>query len=296
MKYKKWFVGFSLLLVLAAAAVMVTRGFNVGIEFTGGTVVEVGYDQRPEIEIIKNQVALLGINGDVQPIGETGVIIRSRDLGTGGQESLLAALTIDNHVPVIDRLDEVGPSIGKELRTKAFLALGIVALAIIIFVAYAFRHVSRPISSWNYGLAAVLALLHDVMIPAGIFALIGGEVNSLFVVGLLSILGLSVNDTIVVFDRIREGLRQSDRDIEKPGAFETLVGTSIKSTMARSINTSLTLVVVLAALWIVGPAATQGLALVMLFGIVTGTYSSIFLASPLLVLMNKRRIANLSQA
>lgn len=290
MKYKKIFISLGIGLTLLAAAVMVLRGFNVGIEFTGGSIIELSYSDRPDIDAIKAGVAELGITGDVQLFGDNQVLVRSRDIAEGGQDALVAAMTIDGQSPTIERADEIGPSIGRELRRRAIASLLVVALAIIVFVAYAFRKVSRPVSSWKYGLAAVLALVHDVAIPAGLFALLGGEVNSLFVVGLLSIVGLSVNDTIVVFDRIRENLRDHDDDIEQPEVFESVVGDSIRQTIARSINTSLTLVVVLVALLALGPDGTKELALVMLFGMIAGTYSSIFFASPLLVAMNKNRL------
>jgi preprotein translocase subunit SecF len=176
-------------------------------------------------------------------------------------------------------------------------------LAIIVFVAWAFRSLEddeeesantkeiknkeKGPSSWSYGFIAVIALFHDIIIPTGIFIWLGLEVNSLFIVGLLSILGLSVNDTIVVFDRIREKVRIAEANPRTAVAFDQMVGESITQTMTRSINTSLTLFVALIALYFVGPAATQDLALVMILGMIVGTYSSIFLASPLLVLWQK---------
>lgn len=288
-RHRQFFISLSLALIVIALSVMVFRGFDVGIDFTGGSVLEVSYSsERPEIEILKEAVSETGIDARVQPFGEQNIIVRSRDLVETERLALLDALEIEEETLTVERFNSIGPSIGKELRTKALLAIIIVALAIIAFVAYVFRKVSTPISSWKYGLAAVFALVHDVVIPAGLFALIGGEINTLFVVGLLSILGLSVNDTIVVFDRIRENLSDLGSDEKRISHFDETVGKSIAQTVARSINTSLTLVVVLVALLIVGPPATTGLALVMLFGTIAGTYSSIFFASPILVWMSKR--------
>jgi preprotein translocase subunit SecF len=207
---------------------------------------------------------------------------------------LLAALNIDEQAPQVERLNTVGPSIGKEVRSKAFLAIALVVVAIILYIAFVFRKVSPGIeedaekipSSWKYGFIAILALLHDIAIPIGVFALFQIEISSLFVVGLLSILGLSVNDTIVVFDRIRENLTTNKEEKTKE-SFAATVGRALRQTMARSINTSLTLLIVLGALLAVGPVAIQELALVLLIGTFVGTYSSIFIASPLLVLWNK---------
>jgi preprotein translocase subunit SecF len=243
---------------------------------------EVSYDERPMLGEVNQVLDGFDFQHNVQPFGESSLIIRTRELSEADRGVLEAAIAIDGHEPNVERFNAVGPSIGKELRTKAIIALTLVAVAIVLFVALVFRHVSKPVSSWKYGIIAVFALLHDVLIPLGIFALLDKDITSLFVVGLLSILGLSVNDTIVVFDRIRENLR--DQNEEDPyESFDNTVGSALKQTITRSINTSLTLVVVLLVLWIVGPFATRDLALVLLIGTVLGTYSSIFLASPLLV-------------
>ncbi|MFT7557370.1 MAG: preprotein translocase subunit SecF [Planctomycetota bacterium] len=288
-RHRQFFISLAIALMVMALSVIVFRGFEVGIDFTGGSVLEVSYEsERPDIDVLKESVAGLGLSARVQPFGEHNIIVRSKDLTESERLSLLSALEIEPDTLSIERFNSIGPSIGKELRTKALLAIIIVALAIVMFVAYVFRKVSTPISSWKYGLAAVFALVHDVIVPAGLFALIGGEINTLFVVGLLSILGLSVNDTIVVFDRIRENLENLGSDEKRIAQFDQVVGKSINQTVARSVNTSLTLVVVLVALLIFGPPATIGLALVMLFGTIAGTYSSIFFASPLLVWMSKR--------
>jgi len=192
----------------------------------------------------------------------------------------------------------IGPSVGKELRTKSIIAIILVSLGIIAFIAFAFRHVSQPVKSWKYGSVAVVALIHDIIIPTGAFALLGYffgyEVDLLFVMGLLVILGYSVNDTIVVFDRTRENLsRLQDGDdatnvingkqVSPNSTFGQVVGLSLDQTFARSLNTSLTTLVVLVCLYIFGGESTNHFALMLIVGVVSGTYSSIFLASPLLV-------------
>jgi len=293
-KNKFIFLTIAALLVVASIVIVAVKGLNIGIEFTGGSVVEVSYDERPDTETINQALASYDFRPSVQAFGEEGYIIRTRELSEADRGVLLAALNIDEQAPQVERLNTVGPSIGKEVRSKAFLAIALVVVAIILYIAFVFRKVSPGIeedaekipSSWKYGFIAILALLHDIAIPIGVFALFQIEISSLFVVGLLSILGLSVNDTIVVFDRIRENLTTNKEEKTKE-SFAATVGRALRQTMARSINTSLTLLIVLGALLAVGPVAIQELALVLLIGTFVGTYSSIFIASPLLVLWNK---------
>ena len=183
------------------------------------------------------------------------------------------------------RFEAVGPSIGKELANNARTSIIIVILSIIAYVAWAFRHVSRPVASWKYGLAAVIALVHDVIIVIGVFSVLGHfygiEVNSAFVAALLTVLGYSVNDTIVVFDRVRERLPKSTEN------FEGTINTSLNQTIVRSINTSLTVLFALLAIIIYGGESIRYFALALFIGIFFGTYSSIFLASPLLLWFEK---------
>jgi preprotein translocase subunit SecF len=185
--------------------------------------------------------------------------------------------------------DSIGPSVGKELTSKAIMAIILVSLAIICFIAFAFRKVSKPVSSWKYGIIAVITLFHDVAIPVGVFTLLshfqGVEVDTLFVVAVLTILGLSVSDTIVVFDRIRENLRN-----RVSTSFDETVGRSLEQSYVRSICTSLTVILVLLSLFFFGPSSTKYFALMLTAGMFFGTYSSIFLASPLLVLVEEWQV------
>lgn len=281
-KNKFILLAISAVLVVGSLIAIATKGFTVGIEFTGGSVIEVAYTERPENTQIQNQLKQNGFDAQVQAFGENNVIIRTRDVSESERQALLAALVIDEQVPVEQRFNSIGPSIGKALRSKALVAIGVTLLVTIFFIAYAFRHVSKPVSSWKYGIVAIITLFHDVVIPAGIFALLGYEVNSLFIVGILSILGLSINDTIVVFDRIRENLKNNEAT-KTDMPFTQVVGTSLRQTLVRSFNTSFTLILVLIALYVVGPETTQNLALVLGLGMLFGTYSSICVASPLLV-------------
>lgn len=283
--YRKWFIGFSALLVFAAIIVTGIKGLDYGIEFTGGSVLEVSYDEKPALDDVRTSLETAGFTDVLlQPFGEDGYVVKTQPITEAERKSLISAMTIGESDLSIERFNSIGPSVGKQLRIKSLYALIMVSIGIVLFVAYAFRHVSKPISSWRYGLVAVIALLHDILIPIGILTLLGTEVDTLYVVGLLSILGLSVNDTIVVFDRIRENLAHNqEKTIYED--FTKVVGSAISQTITRSIFTSLTLVVVLMALYFAGPVATQTLSLVLLLGTLVGTYSSIFLASPLLTLL-----------
>jgi preprotein translocase subunit SecF len=179
--------------------------------------------------------------------------------------------------------------LGAELARKGMMALGLSVLFIIIYIAFAFRAVSRPVSSWKYGLIAIAALIHDVVIPTGVFAILGHfygvEIDSLFLTALLTIFGLSISDTIVVFDRIRENLKK-----HRTEPFAETVGKSLEETFVRSLNTSLTVILALLALLLFGGQPTRYFALALTIGMIVGTYSSIFIASPLLVVWGKRSI------
>jgi preprotein translocase subunit SecF len=192
--------------------------------------------------------------------------------------------------PEVKRFDSIGPLLGAEALSKSLLSIFFVLLAIVIFITIAFRKVSEPVSSWKYGLITVFALLHDVLVPAGVFAVLGHfygfEVDTLFVTALLVILGFSVHDTIVVFDRVRENLKFA-RVSHVKKTFEEIVGDSIGQTFVRSINTSMTTLFALAVLYVIGPEVTKHFSLALLVGITAGTYSSIFLGSPLLVTVEK---------
>lgn len=279
------------LLSLLAVAALLMWGLKPGIDLSGGSLLQVSYtDARPTVAEVQAAVAPLKFGEvRVQTSGTNGYILRQRDLTQDEHVSLLNALGTLSAVHE-DQYTSIGPSLGAELLQKAWIAIVLVVILIILFIAFAFRGVSKPVASWKYGIVAIITLVHDVLIPTGLFALLGhlagAEVDSLFIVGLLTILGISINDTIVVFDRIRENLRLNE-ERHKREAYDEVVGRSIMQTLARSINTSLTVVIVLAALYILGPASTQAFALTLIVGMVAGTYSSIFLASPLLVVWEK---------
>ena len=290
--YRKVFFALSGIVVAAAIASIAIFGLNFGIEFTGGELIETKYDVRPERSLVEAQLDTLELGAySLRAAGNDEFILRVRPLEETEREFVFAAVTsIGESTGTVERFNSVGPTIGTELRNKAWIALLAVLLAIIFFIAIAFRKVSEPVSSWKYGIIAVLALIHDVIVPTGLFAALGyffgAEVDVLFVMALLAILGYSVNDTIVVFDRVRENLKENEEK-NRNEDFELTVGKSLNQTYMRSINTSLTTLVVLLALFFVGSEVTQDFALVLIAGVLAGTFSSIFLATPLLVTVQK---------
>ncbi len=304
LKYKKIFFATALVLILGSLGALIWKGFVLGVDFTGGSVLEVSYVNRPSIDVIKGMVMPLRPDARIQELGAESIIVRTEPIDQATKNSILSALVIDGQSPTEKRFNTIGPSIGSELRAKSLLSIIVVSLAIILFIAFAFRGVSgsvdssqgsenkpRYLSSWKYGLVAIVVLAHDILIPAGVFAFFGLQVDTLFVVGLLTILGISVNDTIVVFDRIRENLQVNDTK-HLHQSFETMVGNSIDQTFTRSLMTSVAVLLALAALWIWGPETTRNLSIAMFLGMFFGTYSSIFIASPLLVVWEKWQSKN----
>ena len=291
-QFRKIFVGLSALLIILSALAIGVFGLKPSIDFTGGSLIEVtaGQASQGDIEGVVSGIAQDSIS--VRPT-ESGFIVRTRDLTPQELTSVEDGITALGKSASVDRVSTVGPSLGQELYRKALVAIALVSLGIMIFIGFAFWRVSKPVSSWVYGLVTLGTLLHDVIIPAGVFALLGAtlhvEVDALFVVALLTVLGYSVNDTIVVMDRIRENLRvNQEKGMHED--FDRTVGKSLTQTYARSINTSLTTIVVLLALFFFGGSQTEDFALALLIGVAAGAYSSIFFASPMLVM-----IANLGK-
>jgi preprotein translocase subunit SecF len=277
-----------ILLVIAIGAIVVF-GLPLSIDFTGGSLVQVTYtNPRPNPAALEQALAPLKLGElTVLPSGKNDITLRAPTLTPAEHTAVLNALSENGSAPLTeDQFNSIGPSLGSQLGQKAVWAILAVILAIVIYIAWAFRRVSKPVSSWIYGLTVVAILVHDIIIPTGFYAILahytGAEVDSLFAVALLAILGYSVNDTIVIFDRVREHLNTNQREhIAEP--FEQTVGKSITETLGRSINTSLTVVLALLALTFLGAPATINFAIVLLVGVVAGTYSSILLAAPLLV-------------
>jgi len=287
-KYKKIFISISAVLVSLSIVSILVFGLNFGIDFRGGSLLEVEYTTlRPEQKIVEENIKPLSIGEIlVQPMGEMGYSIKTRDITDTERASIIEALGTDT---TEKSFTSIGPSVGAELVRKSIISFIIVALGIIFWIAFSFRKVSKPVSSWKYGMIAIVSLIHDVTISAGVFALLGyftgAEVDTLFVVAVMTILGLSVSDTIVVFDRIRENIR-----VGHFKTFEETVGRSINQVYSRSIATASTVIIALLALVFFGPESTRVFAIMLTAGMFFGTYSSIFLASPLLVMINKNLI------
>ncbi len=291
-RYRKWYYLFSALLILVSVASIWLWELNFGIDFTGGSLMEVEYkDARPPQDELMKKAADAGL-GDViiQSAGERGYILRFKEIDEKIHQSFLVSLGRDTFEE--KRFETVGSIIGKELRAKAELAIGLVIIAVLLYIAWAFRRVSRPISPFRYGIFAIVALFHDVFIIVGLFSILGHffrvEIGIPFVAVLLTVLGYSVQDTIIVFDRIRENLTRLHM-----GHFEDLVNRSINETMARSLNTSLTTIISLLAIFFFGGETLKYFSLALIGGIAIGTYSSIFTASQLLVTFQHRKFFNI---
>ena len=293
-KHRTIFFALTALLVAASLASLSVFGLHQSLEFTGGSYVQMSYDgTRPSPEALTRNLEDAGFkNFSLREFGASGYVLRAQTLSEMQRGQLPAILSYQGGTAHIDQLTEIGPTIGIELRNKSLVALALVLLCILLFVAFAFRKVSQPVSSWIYGLIALVTLVHDVIIPVGFFALLGhitgAQVDTLFVTAVLTVLGFSVHDTIVVFDRVRENLRiNHDRNRKEP--FEETAGRSLNQTFVRSVNTSLTVLFTLLILYFTGPASTQTFAITLLVGIIAGTYSSIALATPLLVQIEQWR-------
>ncbi len=293
-KHRNIFFALTALITLLALSSLALWGLHLGTDFTGGSLVEVQYDGvRPPPEALTHTLEDAGFKGiSLRETGANGYTLRSAALTDKQRGDLSAIFSYQGGTAHIAQLTEVGPIIGLELRNKALIALGLVLLCILLFIAFAFRKVSQPVSSWIYGLIALVTLIHDVIVPVGFFALLGhltgAQVDTLFVTAILTVLGFSIHDTIVVFDRTRENLR-INHDRNRKEDFAETAGRSLNQTFVRSINTSLTVLITLLILYFVGPASTKDFSLTLLVGIIAGTYSSIFLATPLLVQVEKWR-------
>lgn len=278
-KRKTWFSLSGLLVALSIAA-LALWGINLGIDFTGGSSLEVTFeDQRPSVVEVQQSLSDLELsNLVVKPVGERGMILRFQEIDEQTHQQVMDKLGAG---VAQERFDSVGPSIGDELKRKSFYAVTAVLIAIIIYIAWAFRKVSQPVASWKYGITAIIALFHDAIIVLGVFAVLGQffgiEINTAFIAALLTVLGYSVNDSIVVFDRIRENLPYSEQN------FEGTIDTSVNQTITRSMYTSATTTLVLLSILVLGGTTITGFVTALLVGILIGTYSSIFLASPLLM-------------
>lgn len=280
-----WISGF---MVIAAVAALAVWQLKLGIDFTGGSLQQIAYSKnRPMHEAIGKHFDDSGIRErEIKAFGEKNVIVRFHTIDDATHQKLLTELKKDDAALEEVSFESIGPTISEELRGKSLQAIALALFMILGYISLVFRRVSYPISSWKYGVAAIVAVFHDLVILLGFFAVLGkfagAEITSSFIPAFLTVLGFSVHDTIVVFDRIRENL------LKYRGAFDEIVEKSIGETVVRSINTSLTVLLVLSSLYFLGGESLKNFALALLIGIAVGTYSSIFVASPLLVVWHNR--------
>ena len=282
LKYKKIYFIFSAILILANLGFLIVFGLKPGIDFTGGSILEIEYKtERPSNQEIKETLSDLDL-GEVliQPTEERGIILKMKDISEDTHQEVLEKLK-ENKELEERRFESIGPVIGRELKQKTKIVIILSLLAIVLYIAWAFRKISRPIPSWQYGIASLIALFHDVLIPIGILSVLGKfyevQITIPVIAALLAVLGYSINNTVVVFDRIRENL------LRRAGTYQEIVNNSLNQTLTRSLNTSLTTLFVLVAIFFLGGLTLKYFALALILGIIAGTYSSLFLASPILV-------------
>ena len=284
--YKFWFAVSGLILLFGIVSLSL-YGLKLGIDFRGGTSIELQFNQNYDITKVRDAVTKQNVgNFQLQSAGSNEVIIETQTLTTDQTNKMLADITSEAGDFKQLSLDTIGPVIGQELKKDAIYELLLVSLGIVLYIGYAFRKVAKPVTSWRFGWSAIIALVHDLLFVLGIFSLLGHfrgvEIDSLFVTAMLTVLGFSVHDTIVVFDRIRENLK-----VYAGESIEFVVNHSISQTIVRSLNTSLTVLFVLLALLLFGGDTIKYFVLALFIGILVGTYSSIFIASPVLVVWQK---------
>lgn len=287
--YRNVWLSISTILVIFSLIFVAIFGLKFGIDFTGGSLMEIEVSADVARESLQQTFGETGYqDAIIQTSGETGYLIRLPALTEEEHQEIITALKTKHSSITEARFDSIGPVIGKELQRTATTGVIITLVLIGLYVAWAYRKVSEPVASWKYGILTILTAFHDVIIPLGAFALFGKlfgwEVGTAFVAALLTILGYSITDTVVVFDRTRENLMR-----HVSHTFEETVELSIHQTLWRSICTSATTLLALLAIFIFGGESTRPFAMALMIGILTGTYSSIFLASPLLVVWEKVR-------
>jgi len=283
---RKIYYTISITFIAVSVIALLLWGLEFGIDFKGGSILEVSYpNNRPETEKIAKSLKSLNLSDlRVSSVGGNGANFRFKETDESTHQEIMKILNIDKVEE--RRFSSIGPTVGVELQQKSIKAIIIVLLGISLYIAWAFRKISHPLSSWRYGVATLAALFHDLIIPIGLFSILGHyygiEIGTNFIVALLVTLGFSVHDTIVVFDRIRENLKRYE-SLD----FISLVNQSINETMVRSISTSFTVLLTLFALFIFGGEELKYFILALMVGIFSGTYSSIFIASPILVSWSK---------
>lgn len=281
-----------MLLVLAALVLFGIYGLQLGVDFKGGSVTEIEFLKgRPDTNAARDILAKNPVFKDlsVSAAGEQSLVVRAAQLTEADHQALLTAVSgaFKNNEPVEVRFDSIGPAIGEELKSRSLWAIALVLIAIAAYIALMFRAMRRVLSPWALSFATMAALVHDVILPIGLFAALGRwagvEINAVFVAAILTIMGYSISDTVVVFDRVRENILRGVK-----ATFPEVVHLSIMQTLARSIATNITTLLSLVAIYFFGGAGIKYFALALIVGIFSGAYSSIFVASPILVWMGRK--------
>ncbi len=284
-KHRKIYFTISIILLLGSLFSLIVWGLKLGIDFTGGALMEISYtEERLSNQEIQEKLSSLDLGQiNIQPIGERGILLRLKEVNEDTHQEILSKLGN----PKEERFESIGPLIGKELRTKSIWAISLALLVIIIYIAWAFRKVYRPIASWQYGLVAIVALFHDIFITLGFFSFFCHfreiEIGLSFVAAFLTILGYSVNNSIVIFDRVRENLLKTNWT-----DFKEVINLSINQSLTRCLNTALTTLFVLLAVFFLGGESIKYFSLALIVGIIIGTYSSIFITSSLIIAWYKK--------
>ncbi len=292
---RKYAYALSTVLTVASVVCIVLFGLRLGIDFKGGTLMEVQFvkDPVPQVQDVQTSLSDLSLQSlTLQPTENNGMLLRYLASDEAANDLVLEKLmALDPEVKQL-RTDFIGGSVSEQIKRNAFTGTALSLIGIALYIAWAFRRVSGVVTSWEYGLGAIIALAHDIIIVVGLFAILGEyydvEVGIPFVAALLTILGYSVNDTIVVYDRVRENLMRSSHKED----FENIVNRSLNETMGRSINTSMTVIITLVAIVLFGGESIKYFGVALLSGVVFGTYSSIYIASALLVSRYKMKMKN----
>ncbi len=287
-EHRKMWLTISTLLVVLSLLGFFTVGLNYSIDFTGGSLMELQFqDKQPTVEEIATFLQELKVQPVIQPAGAQEFIIRTSELSASAHQDILAKLKEKFGALTELRFESIGPALGRELGNKTIFAIMLASFAIVLYLAFTFRKVSRPVASWKYGTIAVIALLEDVIILIGVFVLLGAllsiEVDAAFVAAILTTLGYAVNDAIVIFDRVRERLPRS------PDSFAVTVNRSLNETLTRSLFTGSTAVLTVLPVYLWGGDTIKTFLLALMIGIVVGTFTTLFVASSLLVVWQKSR-------
>lgn len=288
MNKKGLYFAISLLLLIPGLISLVMFGLRFSIDFTGGSLIEIQTSEVVSTEKIKSITQSQDIEvSSVASAGEKVILIRTKPITQEKNNQLKTELQKQIGPITERRFETVGPTIGAELSRKAILAVVVASVAIIVYLAWSFRGIPKPYASWKFGVSAVIALIHDVLVVLGVFSLLGHfyhvEIDALFVTAVLTVIGFSVHDTIVVFDRIRENVTKMPKS-----SFYDVVDFSLTETIARSLITSVTVILTLLSLLLFGGESIRWFVVALLIGILSGTYSSIFNAAPILAIWEER--------